>query len=255
MKPIKHIKKLLTAALAATMLLAVTPAAAYALTEDNAAEAESSLYITTANLNLRSGPSTDHDRLTLISSGTVVTVTDFVSDGFSAVTFGNLSGYVSSEWITPHVPSSAPANLPAGVQIHGNVELLPWREVRDIMPRNADLHVLDVRTGRTYTVRAWSLGNHADVDPLTATDSEVLRATYGGSWSWDPRPVIVTFNGRSFAAAINGMPHGGSQIAGNGVSGHFCLHFYGSTTHNGNRSYERTMQAAVMEAFNWAANQ
>jgi len=213
-------------------------------------------FVTTANLNLRSGPSTDYPRLALLPHGTQVTVNFFDPDGWSTVHANGLAGFVYSYFITPHVPGAAPAapaSSSAGTQIHGDVELMHWRYLRNnILPRNTRIHVLDVRTGLTYYVINWSNGNHADVDPATATDTETLRATYGGRWSWDPRPVIVTFNGRSFAAAINGMPHGGSMTAGNGVNGHFCLHFYGSTTHNGNRSYERTMQAAVMEAFNWA---
>jgi len=46
------------------------------------------------------------------------------------------------------------------------------------------------------------------------------------------------------------MPHAQSTIGGNGLSGHICLHFYQSRTHNGNRNYEAQMQRAVMQAFN-----
>ena len=253
-------KKIFTTAFLTLVFSAFIATTAFANTVEDAPDAEQAehqQFITTANLNLRTGPSTDYDRITLLNSGTVITVTEFDADGFSEVIANGVHGFVSSEWIRPHVPSSAPimqstAPAPAQVSINGTVELLPWSEVKQILPRNTDIHVLDVRTGHTYFVRNWSNGNHADVDPLTAQDAETLRATFGGRWSWDPRPVIVTFNGRSFAAAINGMPHGGSQIANNGVSGHFCLHFLGSTTHNGNRSYEREMQAAVMQAFNSA---
>lgn len=221
------------------------------------ADPEPQEFITTANLNLRSGPCTSYERLTLLQSGTVITVTEFVADGFSTVIANGRHGFVYSEFIRPHTntPTTAPHAAPAAPRetvAHGNVELLHWREVREILPQNTHLQITDVRTGYTYFVRNWSNGNHADVDPLTYQDTQTLRATFGGRWSWDPRPVLVTANGRTFAAAINGMPHGGSMTAGNGVNGHFCLHFYGATTHNGNRRYEGQMQAAVMEAFNSA---
>ncbi|NHN35018.1 hypothetical protein [Paenibacillus agricola] len=33
------------------------------------------------------------------------------------------------------------------------------------------------------------------------------------------------------AASMHGMPHGGDGIPNNGFSGHFCIHFLGSSTH------------------------
>jgi len=48
---------------------------------------------------------------------------------------------------------------------------------------------------------------------------------------------------------MSGMPHGGFNSLNNGLTGHFCLHFYGSRTHNGNRSHERDHQNRVQEAF------
>jgi len=216
-------------------------------------------FVTTVNLNFRSGPGTDYPRHRLLNSGTVINIYEYVADGFSPASFNGQRGYVASEFIRPHTrpaaspaaPASAPS-APAQVEINGDVELLHWRYVRNFITLNAVLQVTDVRTGTVFFVRNWSQGNHADVDTLTYEDTQILRRLYGGRWSWDPRPVIVTYNGRNFAAAINGMPHGGTQNPSNGAGGHFCIHFYGSTTHNGNRSYERTMQAAVREAFNSA---
>lgn len=212
-------------------------------------------FITTVNLNLRGDPSTDNERLALLPAGTIVVVHEFVPDGFSGVTVNGMSGYVSSEFIRqlerPQAMSEA-AFAPALAEINGNVELLHWSHIREIMPTGTIIQVFDIRSGLTYFVRNWSNGRHADVDTLTYEDTQIMRRTFGGVWSWDPRPVLVTFNGRTFAAAINGMPHGGSMVAGNGINGHFCLHFYGSATHNGNRAYERWMQETVMEAFNSA---
>lgn len=133
------------------------------------------------------------------------------------------------------------------------VELVKWSTVRGILPTGVPLSIYDVRTGTTYRVQSFSNGNHADVEPCTKADTNTLKSLYGGSWSWNPRPVWVTFNGRTIAASIHGMPHGGQTIYDNGMDGQICLHFLGSSTHNGNSSYTQQHQNAVQEAWN-AAN-
>ncbi|MCL2415198.1 MAG: SH3 domain-containing protein [Defluviitaleaceae bacterium] len=207
-------------------------------------------FITTAALNFRSGPSADHSRISLLPSGTVIVVTEHVPGGFSRIEHDGQVGYVSSDYI--RIRTDYDIILPSGGSANNSqgVELLSWSEVKQILPLHTNILVTDVRTGLTYTVRNFSNGNHADVEPATATDTATLRQAFGGRWSWDPRPVIVNINGRLIAAAINGMPHGGTTISGNNFGGHICLHFLGARTHNGNRTAERLMQAAVQEAFN-----
>ena len=209
-------------------------------------------FITTGNLNLRSGPAINYPRLTLLPAGTVIVVTEFNPEGFSAVTFGDMLGYVSTEFIEPLKPREAPEAAPPPVPaaINGNIEKLPWAQMREIMPTGTTLQIYDINTGLTYFVRNFSNGNHADVETLTRQDTDTMRATSGGRFSWDARPVLVTFNGRTFAAAIHTMPHAGYTISGNGMNGHVCLHFFGSAPHNGNRAWQAEMQAAVTRAFN-----
>jgi hypothetical protein len=131
-----------------------------------------------------------------------------------------------------------------------DVELLTWRAVKDLIPTSEPIVVIDVRTGLSFNMKCVSKGRHADVEPLTREDTETIKEVFGGRWSWTPRPVWVIFDGRVFAASINGTPHGGSTISGNGMNGHLCMHFQGSRTHNGNSSHERDHQSAVMEAWN-----
>ena len=112
------------------------------------------------------------------------------------------------------------------------VEKAEWfTDLRYSLPRNTPIHVFDLLTGITYYVASFSNGNHADVETLTIHDTESLFAAAGGQ-SWDGRPVWVTVNGRTIAAAIHSMPHDISTINDNGLNGHICLHFYGSLTHN-----------------------
>ncbi len=118
-----------------------------------------------------------------------------------------------------------------------------------VIPKGAVITVKDVQTGKTFRVRRWSGANHLDGEPLTAADTAAMKAIYGGSWSWARRAILVMYNGHVYAASMNGMPHGTSTISGNNFSGHFCIHFYKSRTHETNR-VDEAHQNAVSRAMN-----
>jgi hypothetical protein len=117
------------------------------------------------------------------------------------------------------------------------------------MRNGVPMRVVDVRTGISFNLQSFSIGDHADVEPPTLADTEAKLSSRGGRWSWAPRPVWVTINGRTIAGALAGMPHDVSTIPDNGVNGHFCLHFRGSTTTSTSATYRRDLQNAVTEAF------
>jgi len=267
-KKIVSLKKAALTALVATMSFAaaitVTADEIYSDAEYNYEEEVNTIFVTTVNaLRLRSGPSLESSVIRNMSINTVLEVIEFDPySEFSAVIANGTRGYAATRYIAPapHLASSAtPAATAAFSRAetpNGLVEMLPWSYVRTIMPTGTTIHVYDVRTGLTYNVRNFSNGNHADVETLTQNDTNIMRQSSGG-FSWDARSVLVSFIDNSgemriVAAAINTMPHAGSTIAGNGMNGHICLHFYQSRTHNGNRNYEATMQAAVRNAFNSA---
>lgn len=125
--------------------------------------------------------------------------------------------------------------------------MLPWSEVSAAVPRMAKFDVVDVETGLTFRAQRRAGSSHADVQPLTKRDSATMKSIYGGSWSWDRRPVLLRYDGRLFAASMNGMPHGGDGIPGNGFNGHFCIHFLGSTTH-GKGNVDLAHQAMIHKA-------
>ena len=128
---------------------------------------------------------------------------------------------------------------------HG--EYLDWSHARNIYSRGTTATVTDLHTGLTFEVRRYGGSNHADSEPVTKEDTATIRQLYGGSWSWSTRPIILTVNERHVAASMNGMPHGGQSIYDNNFSGHFCIHFKNSRTHNTN-SISSRHQAAVKEA-------
>ena len=205
------------------------------------------VFRTTANLNLRQSPSTQAPRIATINSGRLVYVTDFLDGEWFAVEVNGQVGYMYSYFLTEVVPLDVTISA-----INGTVERLHWSEARTLTTRGTPLTIIDVRTGITWQVASFSNGNHADVEPITADDTAAMLQAWGGRWCWTPRPVHVIVGDRVLAASLNGMPHAGSTNSNNNMRGHVCLHFYGSRTHNGNRSHERDHQNAVNEAFNAA---
>lgn len=209
-------------------------------------------FVTTDPLRMRTGPSTSHDIVLVMPAGTILEAPSFNPYSlFNPVILGDLRGYASTNYIVPLTLQNevAPPQAATSRPPNGNVELLSWNYLRTALPMHTHIQVYDIWSGRTYVVRNFSSGQHADVEPLTAADTEIIRSIVG-NFSWDPRPVIVSWGNRSVAAAINSMPHAGSTIHNNNFNGHICLHFYQSRTHNGNRNYEQQMQNAVMQAFN-----
>lgn len=132
---------------------------------------------------------------------------------------------------------------------NGNVVKVDWFAGGNEMFPYTTVTVIDVRTGISYNVKRCGGQYHADVEPVTAEDTEKMYQTYGRQWSWDRRPVWVVINGTYVAASINGMPHGKDTISTNGMSGQVCIHFLNSKTHGGNAVCP-LHQACVNEAFN-----
>lgn len=116
-------------------------------------------------------------------------------------------------------------------------ETLSWfsDKVTKVIPKNARFTIKDVYTGKTFEVIRWSGYNHIDAEPRTAADTKTMKSIYGGSWSWNRRPILILYKGHVYAASMNGMPHGTSTIGNNNFAGHFCIHFKNSKTHETNR--------------------
>lgn len=106
-------------------------------------------------------------------------------------------------------------------------------KVNGILPKYSKFTVLDVETGKKFKVQRRAGSHHADVQPLNAEETKIMKSIYGGKWSWKRRAIIVINGNQWIAASMHGMPHGGGALKNN-FPGHFCIHFYGSTTHRTN---------------------
>lgn len=110
------------------------------------------------------------------------------------------------------------------------IEVLPWKKVNNIIPKQTTFTIIDVETGLAFRVQRRAGKEHADVQPLTKEDTRIMKGIYQNQWSWKRRAIIVLINDQMIAASMHGMPHGAGALQ-NGFPGHFCVHFLGSITH------------------------
>ncbi|SFS64542.1 hypothetical protein [Paenibacillus sp. BC26] len=110
-------------------------------------------------------------------------------------------------------------------------QLLAWPEAKQIITMKSVFTVIDLETGRNFEVQRRAGSTHADVQPLTKHDTEIMKQIYQGKWSWRRRAILVVKDDQEIAASMHGMPHGGDGIPDNDFNGHFCIHFLGSSTH------------------------
>lgn len=130
-------------------------------------------------------------------------------------------------------------------KIHGTAKDMDWwkSDIQKIFAKGVTATITDVATGLSWKEQRRGGKNHADVQPVSASDTAKLKKAYGGSWSWARRPIFVTIKGVNYAASMNGMPHGGSSISGNNFDGHHCIHFTNSRTHGTDRVDENHQKA------------
>lgn len=108
---------------------------------------------------------------------------------------------------------------------------LTWDEAKRLMPNKSIFSVTDLESGLTFRVQRRAGSDHADVQPLSKADTSVMKQIFSGHWTWNRRAILVHTDRQWIAASMNGMPHGGDGIPDNDFSGHFCIHFFKSTTH------------------------
>ena len=209
-------------------------------------------YVTGASVNMRKGPGTGYGVIKVLYAGDEITFYG-LTDGWYQIKAGEDTGYISEKYVTTEKPAAAPSN-PGGSgsteAVTGKVQMADWwtSNIQTVFKRGRTATVTDVETGISWTVMRSGGTNHADVQPLTAADTAKMKQAYGGSWSWNRRAIWVTIDGVTYAASMNGMPHGTGSITTNNFDGHHCIHFLNSRTHTGNR-WDTAHQNAVQKAY------
>ncbi len=158
----------------------------------------------------------------------------------------------------------------------GKIGALDWyKEVQYIFGRGDVAEIIDVDTGRSFYLKRTYGTNHADVEPLTKKDANIIKDIWGG-WSWNRRAVVVKVDGYVLAGSLCAMPHAGidskpaeayvsgrsggygrgcnlDAVKNNGVNGVMDLHFKNSRTH-GTNSVNKAHQDMVKKAAEYINN-
>ncbi|MDQ0112133.1 hypothetical protein [Paenibacillus harenae] len=133
--------------------------------------------------------------------------------------------------LLPDKSSGMLLRLAEGLRKQHYGSMSSWETVKQTLPNKSIFNVTDLESGLSFRVQRRAGSDHADVQPLTKADTATMKQIYGGSWSWKRKAILVQSEKGWIAASMNGMPHGGDGIPENGFSGHFCIHFLGSSTH------------------------
>lgn len=108
-----------------------------------------------------------------------------------------------------------------------SVKLLHWfNDIRPTIHSGQIINVFDPATNLQWKIRFYSLGRHADSEPLTLQDTQIMFKAFGYKNTWTPKPVYVQLpTGLWTLATMHNVPHLSGSIKGNGFDGHLCIHF------------------------------
>ncbi|MBQ1817006.1 MAG: peptidoglycan-binding protein [Clostridia bacterium] len=113
-------------------------------------------------------------------------------------------------------------------------EIVPWATLKGQMTPGRTYVITDCYTGSTFELVYTGGENHAEMEPASKDALEGFKAICGPEYNYLKRPVLVRMDGRDVAASVQCWPHGASTVPDNGMDGHVCLFFDGSTSHVGN---------------------
>jgi hypothetical protein len=107
------------------------------------------------------------------------------------------------------------------------VRLLHWfNEIKPSVRTGQTLVIFDPATKLQWELKLYSLGRHADSEPKTLTDTQIMFKAFGNTNTWTPKPVYIKLpSGAWTLAAMHNVPHLSGTVKNNGFDGHLCVHF------------------------------
>ena len=145
-----------------------------------------------------------------------------------ALNKANAKANAGSTPSTPSTPNSSATTSSIGTNkaTASKVQYANWYNVvRAKAKAYPYATVYDFETGISWQVHMFSLGAHADSEPLTASDTSKMEKAFGGN-TWNPKAVWVIFgNGEIYMASTHSYPHEVQHIKDNNFPGHLCIHF------------------------------
>ena len=167
----------------------------------------------------------------------------------NGLTADGVVGQTTMDKINAKYSSGAGSTVTVGLE--STIYNVSWTKYKNTMIKyglskaysdKGNVYLTDLETGKSFKVHVQSTGNHADVEPLTATDTKTMCAIYGvgaaSQINYKRRAMILTLDQGSgvklqFVCSVYGEVHGNQDIKDNNYDGQFCVHFLNSTIHSG----------------------
>ncbi len=166
-----------------------------------------------------SGPYTTYNSYTVKAGDTLWSIAD--KHGIPMPELLKANNMTESTWLTIGQTIRIPVYVipvkPTPGEKYGEY-LDWWTEAQYVIPTQSTFEIVDFYTGKSFMVKRTTGSGHADVETLTASDSQKMKEIWGGYYSWDRRPVIVKINGRKIAASMSSLPHAGNENAPGGIN-------------------------------------
>jgi uncharacterized protein YgiM (DUF1202 family) len=176
---------------------------------------------TTANVNFRTGPGTSYSVIQVIPSGSTVNTTGAVQNGFTRLTYGGSTGWVSSQYLSG---SSQPTTATV---VDGALNLRSGPgttySVLTVMPNGATVTITGALTTGFYPVTYNGTAGYASADflQLSSTQSATalanlnLRSGPGTSYN-----VLLVIPNGSQVTLTGGLTNGFYPLTYNGTAGY-----------------------------------
>lgn len=112
-------------------------------------------------------------------------------------------------------------------------ELTPWKQIAAVFSVDMAVTITDLYTNYTFTVKRTGGLNHAKVQAVSVADHATYIKCFGGSYTWEKRPVLVSLGDKVYAASLFGMPNQANSTVPNkseAMPGSTDLYFFESVS-------------------------
>lgn len=150
-----------------------------------------------------------------------------------------LAKLYSGTAVGPSAASDGPGTTTAGVMSNppsnSDIKLLHWyNDIKPNLSGQPVVQIYDPASGLTWNIKIFSKGQHADGEPPTLQDTQIMYKAFGNQFTWNEKPVFVKLpSGVWCIASMHDRPHESDMVKASvngfeipGVSdGHLCIHF------------------------------
>ena len=136
-------------------------------------------------------------------------------------------------------PGTTTAGVMSNPPSNSDIKLLHWyNDIKPNLTGRPIVQIYDPASGLTWNIQIFSKGQHADGEPPTLQDTQIMYKAFGNQFTWDEKPVFVKLpSGVWCIASMHDHPHEADMIppSVNGFTmtekdgtveiGHLCIHF------------------------------